>query len=158
MANETLTPDGNTRNIAGAVTDDSSNEIRKLRIDDTSKGLKVMWVGGIPTFPQIILTANTITAVSNAATVPVTSKNNIVTNNSAAALTITLATVGAVSMQPVIVQILDASAVAQTITWINTEDSTITAPTASNGSTTLPLTVGFMFNSATSKWRTVASA
>ena len=46
MSSETLTPDGNTRNIAGAVTDDSNAFIKKLRIDDTTKGLKVLVVGG----------------------------------------------------------------------------------------------------------------
>jgi hypothetical protein len=46
MANETLTPDGNTRNVAGAVTDDSNLYIKRLRIDDSTKGLKVMLVGG----------------------------------------------------------------------------------------------------------------
>lgn len=46
MSSETLTPDGNTRNIAGAVTDDSNAFIKKLRIDDTTKGLKVMLIGG----------------------------------------------------------------------------------------------------------------
>lgn len=110
------------------------------------------------TVPQIITTANAITASGNAATVPVTSKNNIVTNNSAATLTITLTTSGAVNMQTCIVQILDASAVAQTLTLVNTENSTVTAPTTTNGSTTLPLTLGFIFNSATTKWRLIASA
>lgn len=104
-----------------------------------------------------IITANAITATGNAATIPITKGRNIVTNNSAATLTITLTT-GAVNMQTVIVQILDFSAVAQTITWVNTENSTVTAPTTSNGSTTLPLTVGFIYNSATSKWRCIASA
>lgn len=113
---------------------------------------------GTQTFSQVITTANAITAVANAATVPVTSKNNIVTNSSAATLTITLTTASAVNMQQVVVQILDFSAVAQTITWVNTENSTITAPTTSNGSTSLPLTVGFTYNSSTSKWRCVASA
>ena len=42
------------------------------------------------------------------------------------------------------------------LAWVNTENSTVSAPTTSNGSTTLPLTVGFMYNSGTSKWRTVA--
>lgn len=104
-----------------------------------------------------IITANAITATGNAATIPITKGRNIVTNNSAATLTITLTT-GAVNMQTVIVQILDFSAAAQTITWVNTENSTVTAPTTSNGSTTLPLTVGFIYNSATSKWRCIASA
>lgn len=46
MADETLLEDGNSRNIAGAVTDNAAQEIRRLRIDDTTKGLKVMIVGG----------------------------------------------------------------------------------------------------------------
>lgn len=113
---------------------------------------------GTQTFSQVIETANAITASGNAATIPVTSAHNIVTNNSAATLTITLTTTNAVNMQMVVVQILDFSGVAETITWVNTENSTVTAPTTSNGSTTLPLTVGFIYNSATSKWRCIASA
>lgn len=112
---------------------------------------------GTQTFSQANLTANAITASGNAATVPITSGRNIVTNNSAATLTITMTTTSAVNMQTCIVQILDASAVAQTISWVNTENSTVSIPTTSNGSTTLPLTVGFIYNSSTSKWRCVAS-
>jgi hypothetical protein len=56
MSSETLTPDGNTRNIAGAVTDDSNAFIKKLRIDDTTKGLKVLVVGGTG--------AGTVTSIS----------------------------------------------------------------------------------------------
>jgi hypothetical protein len=55
------------------------------------------------------------------------------------------------------VRIYDFSAVTQTLTWVNTENSTQTVPTTSNGSTTLPITVGFMYNNATSKWRCIAS-
>lgn len=113
---------------------------------------------GVQTTTQVITTANAITASSNAATVPVTSRHNIVTNSSAATLTITLTTTSAVNMQMVVVQILDFSAVAQTIAWVNTENSLVTVPTTSNGSTTLPITVGFIYNSSTSKWRTIASA
>lgn len=113
---------------------------------------------GTQTFSQVITTANAITAVANAATVPVTSKNNIVTNNSAATLTITLTTASAVNMQSCIVQILDFSAVAQTLVFVNTENSTVSVPATSNGSTSLPLTVGFIYNSSTSKWRCIASA
>ena len=103
-------------------------------------------------------TNNAITASGNAATVPITYKLNTVTNNSAATLTITMTTTSAVDGQMNIVRILDASAVAQTITWVNTEDSTVTAPTTSNGSTTLFLTVGFIYNGGTSKWRCIAKA
>ncbi len=113
---------------------------------------------GTQTFSQVITTANVITASGNAATVPVTSKNNIVTNNSAATLTITLTTTSAVNMQDCIVQILDFSGVAQTLVFVNTENSTVSVPSTSNGSTTLPLTVGFKYNSLTSRWRCVASA
>ncbi len=198
MADEILKIDANSKNVSGAVTDDSNQFIKMLRIDDVTKGLKVSVVGGTGTgtvtsvsvatangisgsvatatttpaitltlgaitptvsvvTPQVITTANAIAASGNAATVPVTSKNNIVTNNSAATLTITLTTASAVNMQDCIVQILDFSGVTQTITWVNTENSGVSVPTTSNGSTTLPLTVGFKYNSATSKWRCMSS-
>lgn len=109
-------------------------------------------------FNNLIDVNNAIAASGNAATVPVTYRLNTVTNNSAATLTITMTTTSAVDGQMTVVRILDASAAAQTITWVNTENSTVSAPTTSNGSTTLPLTVGFMYNGATSKWRCIASA
>lgn len=107
---------------------------------------------------QFIYVNNAIAASSNAATVPVSNRLNTVTNNSAATLTVTMATSGAVDGQFSEVRILDFSAVAQTITWVNTENSTATVPVLSNGSTTLPLSVLFQYNSATSKWRCIASA
>ncbi len=103
-------------------------------------------------------TNNAITCSSNAATVPVTSSLSTVTNDSAGTFAITITTTGAVDGQRLIVRIYDFSGVAQTIGWTNTENSTVSAPTTSNGSTTLPLTVGFIYNSATTKWRCVASA
>lgn len=128
------------------------------------EGVNIMTVGAAQTatgqnkFNNIIDVNNAIAASSNAATVPVTFRLNTVTNSSAATLTITMTTTSAVDGQMTIVRILDFSAVAQTVTWVNTENSTVTAPTTSNGSTTLPLTVGFMYNTATSKWRCIASA
>lgn len=110
------------------------------------------------TVPSIINTNNAIAASGNAATVPITYRLSTVTNNSAATLTITMTTTSATDGQLTMVRILDASAAAQTITWVNTENSTVTAPTTSNGSTTLFLTVGFIYNGATSKWRCIASA
>jgi hypothetical protein len=107
---------------------------------------------------QIINTVNPVTVTSNAGTVPITYRINNFTNSSAATMTVTLATASAVDGQMSIVRIYDFSAVAQTISWVNTENSTISVPTTSNGSTTLPLTVGFMYNSQTSKWRCIASA
>lgn len=110
------------------------------------------------TFSAIGLTQNSIAASSNAATVPITSRLSKVTNSSAATLTITITTTSAVDGQLLMVRVLDFSAVSQTITWVNTENSTVSVPTTSNGSTTLPLTVGFQYNAATSKWRCLASS
>lgn len=110
------------------------------------------------TFYQDIYSNNAVSVSSNAGTVPITYKLNTFTNSSAATMTITMATASAVDGQMSIVRIYDFSAVAQTISWVNTENSTVSAPTTSNGSTTLPLTVGFMYNGQTSKWRCIASA
>jgi hypothetical protein len=109
-------------------------------------------------FNNIIDVNNAVSVTSNAGTVPVTFRLNTFTNSSAAAMTITMATASAVDGQMTIVRIYDFSAVAEGITWVNTENSTVTVPATSNGSTTLPLTVGFMYNNATSKWRCIASA
>jgi len=99
-----------------------------------------------------------VTVTSNAGTVPVSVKLNTFTNSSAATMAITMAVTGAADGQMTMVRIYDFSAAAQTIGWTNTENSTISVPTTSNGSTTLPLTVGFMYNSQTSKWRCIAVA
>ncbi len=109
------------------------------------------------TFSQQVMTNNAITATGNAATVPITSRISTVTNNSAATLTITLTTTSAVDGMLVQVRVLDFSAVAQTLTWVNTENGEATVPATSNGSTTLPRAALFQYNSATSKWRCIAS-
>jgi len=57
-----------------------------------------------------------------------------------------------------IVRFYDYSASSVTLSFNNTENSTVSVPTSSNGSTTLPLTIGFIYNGATSKWRCVAVA
>ena len=99
---------------------------------------------------------NTVTVTANAGSTSVSFKENDFSNSSAATMAITCTTASAKDGQPLIVRIYDFSAVAQTIGWTNTENSTVSVPTTSNGSTTLPLTVGFMYNGATSKWRCVA--
>lgn len=109
------------------------------------------------TVKQIVNTSNAITASANAATVPITSRISTVTNNSAAGLTITLTTTSAVDGQMIIVRSLPSSAVAQTITWVNTENSDVTPSANLNASTTSPRTDGFQYNSVTSKWRCLAS-
>lgn len=111
-----------------------------------------------PTGPVGFGANNAVTVTTNAGTVPITSILNSFTNSSAAPMTITMAVAGAVDGQPSIVRIYDFSAVAQTITWVNTENSILAPPSASNGSTTLPVTVGFMFNADTGKMRAVAVA
>ncbi len=113
---------------------------------------------GIQTIPQIVNTPLAATVSSNAATITRANRINNFTNSSAATMAITLSTSGALDGDMLMVRIYDFSAVAQTIGWTNTEDSTVTAPTTSNGSTTLPLTVGFQFNGGSTKWRTIAKA
>lgn len=161
---------GSTLTIADGKTLTASNSITIAGTDSTtmtfpSTNATIARTDAAQTFTgaqtysnAVIYTNNAITATGNAATVPVTAKVNTVTNNSASTLTVTMTTTSAVDGQLTIVRILDASAVAQTITWVNTENSTVTAPTTSNGSTTLPLTVGFQYNSNTSKWRCIAKA
>ena len=113
---------------------------------------------GLATADEVNYNDDTITASGNAATIPVTKKFHTVTNNSAATLTITLTTTSAVVDQVQVIRILDASGVAQTLTFVNTENSLLTVPTTTNGSTTLPLTVVFMWNDKTSKWRYMGDA
>lgn len=118
---------------------------------------------GTQTFGQVtanlVLNANNAVSVSsNAGTCSVSYRLNTFTNSSAATMAITIATAGATDGQLMIVRVYDFSGVAETIGWTNTENSTVSAPTTSNGSTTLPLTVGFQYNGSTSKWRCIASA
>ena len=103
-------------------------------------------------------TKNTVTVTSNAGTCSASYKLNYFTNSSAATMTITLSTSGAVDGQLMRVVIYDFSAAAQTINWTNTENSTVSVPTTSNGSTTSPKIVGFHYNASTSKWRCIAVA
>lgn len=102
---------------------------------------------------QIITPPSTVTVTSNAGTVTRDNRINNFTNSSAAAMTITLSTTDAEDGDIVVVRIFDFSAVSQSISWVNTESSDTTPPASSNGSTTLPRSVGFMYNEATSKWR-----
>jgi hypothetical protein len=102
-------------------------------------------------------TPQAATVSTNAATLDVTHGIQNFTNSSAAAMTITLTTTSAVDGQFKEVRIYDFSAVAQGITWVNTENSDVTAPTTSNGSTTLPRTALFQYNGSTSKWRCIAN-
>ena len=104
--------------------------------------------------------AQTVTVTSNAATCPVALSSSVVyslTNSSSATLTITMATSGAVDGQIAWVRVYDHAGTAETIAWVNTENGEGTAPTTSNGSTTLPTATMFMFNGATTKWRCIVT-
>lgn len=153
--------DGKTLTVNNSITF-SGTDATTMTLPTTNATLAGLAVAqtftATQTFSQINFTVNTVTVSANAGTVPITHRLHTFTNSSAAAMTITLATASAVDGQMAIVRIFDFSAAAQTINWVNTENSTVTVPTTSNGSTTLPLTVGFMYNNATSKWRCVASA
>ena len=105
----------------------------------------------------MVATPNTVSVSSNAGHVLVTSYLSNFTNSSAANMTITMDTSGASDGQVSIVRIYDATNVAKGITWVNTEISAVTPVGTSNGSTTLPVTVAFIYNGQTSAWRCVAS-
>lgn len=124
----------------------------------TSPAITAPAITGVGTADILKPNNNAVTVTSNAGTCSSSFELNTFTNSSAATMAITVSTSGAVDGQKMIVRIYDATAAAQTIGWTNTENSTVSVPTTSNGSTTLPLTVGFIYNGSTSKWRCVASA
>jgi hypothetical protein len=152
---------GSVSGNAGTVTGLSvtGGSVLTVNVTDTAAVLgTAQTYTATQTEKQVIWTNNPITASGNAATVPITFRLHTVTNNSAATLTITMTTASAVDGAFEEVRILDASGAAQTIVWVNTENSTVNVPTTSNGSTTLPLSVLFQFNGGTTKWRCVAVA
>jgi hypothetical protein len=108
--------------------------------------------------PGYLPTVHAYTVSSNAVTIPITYASVTITNNAAGSVAITLTTTSAADGQTLVVRFYDYSAAAQTLSWVNTENSTVSAPLTSNGSTTLPLSIGFIFNGGTSKWRCVAVA
>lgn len=153
-----------TLGVTGAATLSAALTYGGVTLSNAVTGTGKMVLDTAPTLAGIVTAPGTInytnlavTVVSNAGTVPITTRTNTFTNSSAASMTITMATASAVDGQLTLVRIYDFSAVAQTITWVNTENSSAIAPVTSNGSTTLPKTVGFMYNNATSKWRCIAS-
>lgn len=82
MADEILKKDANTATVAGGVTDDSNAFIRNFRIDDTTKGLKVMLVGGgVGTVSSVsVVTANGFAGtVATATTTPAITLSTTVT-------------------------------------------------------------------------------
>lgn len=167
-SNITITPavgsiTGLGTGIATFLATPSSANLAAAITDETGTGALVFAVApaltGISTADLIAPNQNTITVTSNAGSASQSFLLNKFTNSSAATMTITIpvATPTPKDGQFLEVRIYDFSAVAQTIAWVNTENSATSAPTTSNGSTTLPLSVLFQYNAATSKWRCVAS-
>jgi hypothetical protein len=120
--------------------------------------------GNLTVNNALITTANVATATANAYTVPINFHVTEVANNSAGAMTLTMALTGTdpvapVRSQPMIVRIYDFSGASQTLSWVNTENSkNVSVPTTTAGSTTIPLNVGFLYNAKTSLWTCVAVA
>ena len=151
MANTTIT------NLPLAVSLNGGEQIPAVNTSNTTVRLTVQQISNYVSASQTVTPNNALTATANAATVLLVYPITTITNNSAATLTITITTTGAADGQMVMVRVLDFSAVAQTLTWVNTENSTVSVPSTSNGSTTLPKTVSFQYNGKTSKWRCIAS-
>lgn len=101
---------------------------------------------------SMVYTPTVVTVSGNAGTVPVTVSHAKCTASSASATTITLATTNAVDGQELLVRYFDSTAASQTVTFTNSETGKAGAPPASLGSTTIPSTYRFIFNSGTSKW------
>ena len=104
---------------------------------------------------------STVTGPPNTAAIPNTYRVVDVSNGSAAACQLTIATASATNGWILTVRFYDFSAVAQTLTWVNTENGAVAVPSSSNGSTTLPVTATFQFNKGgvaggTSLWRCLA--
>lgn len=81
-----------------------------------------------------------------------------VQNTAAAAVTLTFPTAECMNGMKIIVQFVDFSGATQTLSYVNTENSNVTAPTPSNGVLNSPLTSSWMFNGLTGLWRCVGYA
>lgn len=154
------TSGGTTSTATTLIASQTSN--RSITLPDTTTTLAGLAVAEIFTATQTASLWNTtpqaLSVTTNAATADINHGIQNFTNSSASAMTITLTTTSAVDGQWKEIRIYDFSGVAQSITWVNTENSLTSAPTTSNGSTTLPLSVLFQYNNASSKWRCVATA
>jgi hypothetical protein len=134
-------------------------EIGDLCVDVTTPALwqateadDIHWIQlGAPSVVGQTLSANAVTVASS------TQSSNL-TNDSAGPATITLDTTDATDFARMVLRFYDFSDVAQGLTFVNTEDSLVSVPTESNGSTTEPITVGFVFNVQTGLWRCVGVA
>lgn len=198
--NEVLRRDANNEPVIGLVTDDASQEIRMGRIDDTTKGLKVMVVGGEiggtvtsvsvvtangisgsianpTTTPAITLTLGAITPSSvitsgilqgrpkkrvitttQSATPTINTDNTDVSNIIGLAQAVTSFTSnlsGTPNPYDTLIICITDDGTGRALAWgTSFESSTISLPSTTIANTLL--TIGFLWNSATSKWRCVA--
>jgi len=94
MADEIAKIDSNNKPVSMAITDDANQYIKMLRIDDTTKGLKVMIAGGVGagTVTKVsVVTANGIsgTVATDTTTPAITLSLGAITPSSVNGLTIT---------------------------------------------------------------------
>ena len=142
------TPNGVITPIA---TGDVCIDITNFTVWFATNSGDTAWVlsGDAPTSPSVS---------GSAVEIPSGSKNVVVSNDADAAVAFTLDTAGAYAGMSKKIMFYDYSSAAQSLTWVNTENSTVSVPSTSNGSTTEPLTIGFIFNAVTNLWRCVAVA
>jgi hypothetical protein len=82
----------------------------------------------------------------------------VVTNDSATTAAIDIQNASAIDGQQLVLRFYDYSDVTVRLSWGgNTENGAATMPTDSNGSTTSPLTVAWIYNGVTNKWRCMAA-
>jgi hypothetical protein len=77
---------------------------------------------GLRCTPAIVYPPTTCAVSSNAGTVPVTCSHAVLTNSSAATLTVTLATTNAQNGQEVLVRVFNSNGTSQTVTFTNLGD------------------------------------
>ena len=159
-SNGTSNPFNYGSNPNGSLTPTAQGDVV---LDETTPAVWQAWNGSdtgwvaLGDAPPVVAYLN---VSANAVTVPVC-KSARISNDAAASVDITLQAgtpYDAQDGQTLVVRFLDFSDVAQALTWDGTENSTVSVPSMSNGSTTEPLTVGFIYNGQTGHWRCVAVA
>jgi hypothetical protein len=144
---------------SGNISDITSDDSTIVVTDATGPTTDLSAAAAIATaLAAYVPAAQGVAVAGGAVSVPAAARYTTITNDAAASAAITMDTAGAYAGLGYIVQFYDFSDVAQDLSWVNTEDSTVSVPTTSNGSTTEPITIGFIFNATTGNFRCVAVA